>query len=90
MFDAGLHANVIRRSHSRGSGKSPVFLDIVAAFALFPRSAINLLTPWLRADSTCPGGRIIKAESTEGVGSDSGGESCSIFYLGLMMRMLFL
>ena len=38
MFDARLHADLIRRSHS--------FLDIVAAFALFRRSAINLLISW--------------------------------------------
>ncbi len=37
MFDASPHADVIRRSHSGGSA------NIVAAFALFRRSAINLL-----------------------------------------------
>ena len=40
--DARLHVEVTRRSHSRGSGMPPAFLDIVAAFALFCRSAINL------------------------------------------------
>lgn len=35
----GPYVNVIRRSHSRGSGMSPVFLDIVVTFALFRRSA---------------------------------------------------
>ena len=43
MFDASLHADVIRRSHSGGSTMPPAFLDIVAAFALFHRSAIILL-----------------------------------------------
>ena len=43
MFDARLHANVIRRSHSGGSAMPPAVLDIVVAFALFRRSAINLL-----------------------------------------------
>ena len=43
MFDTSLHADVIRRSHSGGSAMPPAFLDIVAAFALFRRSAINLL-----------------------------------------------
>ncbi len=32
MFDASIHADVIRRSHS-GSAMPPAFLDIVAAFA---------------------------------------------------------
>ena len=43
MFNAGLHADVIRRSHSGSSAMPPDFLDLVAAFALFRRSAINLL-----------------------------------------------
>ena len=43
MFDASLHADVIRRSHFGGSARPPAFLDIVATFALFRRSAINLL-----------------------------------------------
>ena len=30
MFDASLHADVIRRSHSGGSAMPPAFLDIVA------------------------------------------------------------
>lgn len=40
-FDARPHVDVIRRSRSRGSGLSTSI--IVAAFALFRRSAINLL-----------------------------------------------
>ncbi len=40
MFDTSLHADVI---NSGGSAMPPAFLDIVAAFALFRRSAINLL-----------------------------------------------
>ena len=43
MFDASIHADVIRRSHSGGSAMPPAFLDIVAAFALSRRSATNLL-----------------------------------------------
>ena len=43
MFDVNLHADVSRRSHSGGSAMPAVFLDIEAAFALFRRSAINLL-----------------------------------------------
>ena len=43
ILDARLHADLIRRSHSGGLAKPPAFLDIVAAFALFRRSAINLL-----------------------------------------------
>ena len=39
MFDASRYTDVIRR----GSAILPAFLDIVAAFALFRRSAINLL-----------------------------------------------
>ncbi len=43
MFDASCHGDLIGRSHSCGSGMPPAFLDIVVAFALFCRSAINLL-----------------------------------------------
>ena len=43
VFDASIHADVIRRSHSGGSAMPPTFLYIVAAFALFRRSAMNLL-----------------------------------------------
>ncbi len=43
MFDPSLHADVIRRSHYGGSAMPSAFLDIVAAFALFRRSATNLL-----------------------------------------------
>ena len=46
VFDAIIHADVIRRSHSGGKAMPPAFLDIVAAFALFRRSAINLLISW--------------------------------------------
>ena len=40
MFDASPHVDLIGRSHSRGSG---IPLDIVEAFALFHRSAIDVL-----------------------------------------------
>lgn len=43
MFDASPHVDLIGRSHSRGSGIPPALLDIVEAFALFHRSAIDLL-----------------------------------------------
>ena len=43
MFDASLHTDVIRQSYFGGSARPPVFLDIVATFAFFRRSAINLL-----------------------------------------------
>ena len=42
-FDASLHVDLIRQSHSGGSAVLPAFLDIVAAFALFCRPAINPL-----------------------------------------------
>ena len=34
MFDAMLRGDVIRRSHSRGSGMPPPFLDIVAGLRI--------------------------------------------------------
>lgn len=35
MYDARLHADLTRRSHSKGSALPPASLDIVAAFAFF-------------------------------------------------------
>lgn len=46
MFDARLHADVISRSHSQGSGMPSAFLDIVVVFALFRRSTTNLFISW--------------------------------------------
>lgn len=46
MFNASLYADVIRQSYSAGLNMSPPFVDIVAAFVLFSRSAINLLLLW--------------------------------------------
>ena len=43
MFDASLQKDVIRRSHSGSLAMPTAFLGIVAAFALFRKSAINLL-----------------------------------------------
>ncbi len=34
MFDASLHADVIRRSHSGGSAVLPTFLDIAAGLCI--------------------------------------------------------
>lgn len=43
MFDARHHVDAIRRTHSQAPNILPVFLDMVASFALFRKSAINLL-----------------------------------------------
>ncbi len=43
MFDVSIHVAFIERSYSLGLGMHPDFLDIFVAFALFCRSAINLL-----------------------------------------------
>lgn len=41
MFDIRLHVNAIRQGHFQASNILSVFLDMVANFALFRKSAIN-------------------------------------------------
>ena len=46
MFDASFHVDLIGRSHSWVSRMSLVFPDIVMTFALFRKTAINLMLLW--------------------------------------------
>ena len=46
MLNTRLHAEIIRQSHFWGSAHPPAFQDIVAAFELFCKSAINLFISW--------------------------------------------
>lgn len=46
LFDTSFLGRRFRQSHSGGSTISLTFIDMIAAFASFPGSAINLLILW--------------------------------------------